>query len=37
VSNWVTFASKPEAKGDPRLTNTLVVVGYVIYAKVLRT
>ncbi|KAI0286113.1 DRMBL-domain-containing protein [Russula aff. rugulosa BPL654] len=27
VSNWVTFAPKPEAKGDTKLTNTLVVVG----------
>ena len=29
VSNWVTFAPKPEAKGDPKLTNTLFVVGCV--------
>jgi DNA cross-link repair 1A protein len=30
VSNWFIFAPKPEAK-DPKLTNTLVVVGWVIY------
>jgi DNA cross-link repair 1A protein len=36
VSNWVTFAPKPEAKRDTKLTDTLVVVGYVTYAKALR-
>ena len=36
VSNWVTIAPKPEAKSDTKLTNTLVVVGYVTYAKALR-
>lgn len=36
VSNWVTFAPKPEAKGDTKLTNTLVVVGYATYAKAVR-
>ena len=29
VSKWITFTPKPEAKGDPRLINTLVVVGCV--------
>lgn len=33
VSNWVTFTPKPEAKGGTKLINTLVVVGYVAYAK----
>jgi len=27
VSNWITFSPKPEAKGDPKLSNTLIVVG----------
>ncbi len=36
VSNWVTFAPKSEAKGDSKLTNTLVVVGYATYAKASR-
>ena len=36
VSNWVTFAPKPEAKGDVKLINTLVVVGYVAYSKVVK-
>lgn len=30
VSNWVTVTPKPEPKGDPKLTNTLVLVGYVL-------
>jgi DNA cross-link repair 1A protein len=33
VSNWVALAPKTEAKGDTKLTNTLVIVGYVAYAK----
>ena len=35
VSSWVTFAPKLEAKGDTKLTNTLVVVGYVTYVTAL--
>jgi DNA cross-link repair 1A protein len=33
VSNWITLVPKPEAKGDPKLTNTLIVVGCVNYAE----
>lgn len=33
VSNWVTFAPKPEPKSDTKLNNTLVVVGCVTYAR----
>ena len=34
MSNWITVAPKLEPKGDSKLTNTLVIVGFVLIPSV---